>query len=370
MKKIRVMQIINSLDIGGAERVAVNIAAHLNSERFDSSILTLEGVGPFAEILEERGIPFISLHKKPGARPGVFLSIARQIRKREIDIITTHNYGALFYGSFGARIAGCSRLLHVDHNPLLSSKRKYPISQKRISSRAYKVIAVSREVRTNLIRQEGIPAERIDIIANGVDEGLYNRPFDRHSLMARLGIPENRIVIGTGARLVYEKGLADLLDAAGLIKKKRDDFVLVIVGGGPLRGELERRAQDNGLNSHALFTGARMDFHEIIRLFDIFVLPSLSEGLPLSLLEAMAAQRAIIASRVGGVPEVIAHGENGLLVPPRSPTQLSKAIERYLDSPGHRAVCGRKALASFRAKHSASAMAEAYGLLYEQMMRS
>lgn len=370
MKKIRVMQIINSLDIGGAERVAVNIAAHLDPERFDSSLLTLEKPGPFAVILEKRGIPFTSLHKKPGIRPGIFLRIARHIRRREIDIVTTHNYGALFYGSFGARLGGCSRLLHVDHNPLLSSKRRYPIPHKRLSSAAYKVIAVSGEVRANLIAQEGIAPERIDIISNGVDDSLFSMPFDRHSLSARLGIPENRVVIGTGARLVYEKGLVHLLDAAGLIKKKRDDFVLVIVGDGPLMGQLRKKAHDNGLNGHAVFTGARTDFHEIIRLFDIFVLPSVSEGLPLSLLEAMAAARAVVASQVGGIPEVITHGQTGLLVPPGSPAHLADAVELLMDDPGYRAKCGQSARLKFEEKHSAQAMAASYARLYESVLGS
>ncbi|HRR21740.1 MAG TPA: glycosyltransferase [Desulfomonilia bacterium] len=370
MKKIRVMQIINSLDIGGAERVAVNIAAHLNPDRFDSSLLTLERPGPFAAILEKKGIPFTSLHKKPGTRPGVFLNIARHIRKNRIDIVTTHNYGALFYGSFGARLGGCSRLLHVDHNPKLSSKRRYPIPHKRLSSMAFKVIAVSGEVRAKLIAQEGIAPERIDIIANGVDDSLFNIPFDRHSLLVRLGIPENRVVVGTGARLVYEKGLVHLLDAAGLIKKKRDDFVLVIVGDGPLMGDLQKRAHDSGLNDRVVFTGARTDFHEIIRLFDIFVLPSVSEGLPLSLLEAMAAARAIVASQVGGIPEVITHGQTGLLVPPGSPAHLAGAVELLMDDPGYRAQCGQQARLRFAEKHSAQAMAASYARLYESVLGS
>jgi len=368
MKKIQVMQIINSLDIGGAERVAVNIAAHLDPDRFDSSILTLEKPGPFAEILDKRGIPFTSLHKKPGARPGVFLDIARHIRKREIDIITTHNYGALFYGVFGARLGGCSRLLHVDHNPRLSSKRRYPIPHKRLSSLAYKVIAVSAEVRANLIGQEGIPPERIDMIANGVDDSLFDKPFDRRNLSVLLGIPKGRIVIGTGARLVREKGLVHLLDAASIIKKKRDDFALVIVGDGPMMDELRKKAHDNGLNGRVVFTGARTDFHEIIRLFDIFVLSSVSEGLPLSLLEAMAAARAIVASQVGGVPEVITDGRTGLLVPPMSPALLADAIGRFMDNPRYRAECGERARLRFEEKHSARAMAASYACLYEQMM--
>lgn len=368
MKKIRVMQIVNSLDIGGAERVAVNIATHLDPERFHSFVLTLEGTGPFSSIVEDRNIPLCSLHKKPGARPEVFFGIARQVRKERIDIVTTHNYGPLFYGAPGARMGGCGRLVHVDHNRLLCAARRYPVPQKILSLLAYRVIAVSREIQQNLMMIEGISPWRIMTIANGIDESLFAAPVDAPGLKVRLGIPENRIVIGTGARLVREKGLEHLLDAAALLARTRDDFAMVIVGDGPLKQDLERKARANGLHGRVSFLGARMDVHQIVRLFDIFVLPSLSEGLPLSLLEAMAASRAIVASRVGGIPEVIDHGLSGLLVNPGSAGPLAGALERFMDNPGHRAACGEQARKKFEQRHSARAMAASYARLYERMM--
>ncbi len=370
MKKIRVMQIINSLDIGGAERVAINIAANLDPQRFDPMILTLEGLGPFSAVLDRQGIEYASLFKKPGTRPSTFFGIAQQIRERKIDIVTTHNYGALYYGSFGSRIGGCRRLLHVDHNRMYASKRRLLIPHKLPASMAYKVIAVSKEIRTYLISHEGIKPERIGIISNGIDEGLYTGNLDRRLVKTRLGIPEDRILIGTGARLVPEKGLTHLLDAMSILGKKRGDFLLVIAGDGPLRKDLEKRVRDNGLSSHVSFLGERTDFHEIIRLFDIYVLPSVSEGLPLSLLEAMAARKAIVASKVGGIPDVITAGNNGLLVPPGEPRPLSDAIGYLMDNPLKRSEFGERAYAGFREKHSAKTMADAYGLLYEQMMET
>lgn len=368
MKRIKVMQIINSLEIGGAERVAINIAANLDPQKFDPMILTLERLGPFSEILDRRGIEYTSLFKKPGNRLSTFFGIAGQIREKKIDIVTTHNYGALYYGSLGSRMGGCSRLLHVDHNRMYASKRRLLIPHKLPASLAYKLIAVSKEIKTYLIGQEGIDPQRIEIISNGIDEALFAGDFDKKHIKARLGIPEDRIVIGTGARLVPEKGLAHLLDAVSLLRKKRGDFLLVIVGDGPLRNDLERKARDKGLGSHVTFLGQRTDLHEIIRVFDVYVLSSVSEGLPLSLLEAMAAKKAIVASSVGGIPDVIMSGHNGLLVPPGKPEALADAVEYLMDNPLKRSMLGISAYEGFREKHSAGSMADAYGLLYERMM--
>lgn len=240
--------------------------------------------------------------------------------------------------------------------------------QKILSLLAYRVIAVSREIQQNLMMTDGISPWRIMTIANGIDESLFSAPVDVPGLKARLGIPEDRIVIGTGARLVPEKGLEHLLDAAALLAGTRDDFMVVIVGDGPLMRDLERKARANGIHGRVSFLGARMDFHQIIRVFDIFALPSLSEGLPLSLLEAMAASRAIVASRVGGVPEVIDHGLSGLLVDPGSPGLLAGTLARFMDNPGQRAACGEQARKKFEQRHSARAMAASYALLYERMM--
>lgn len=364
------MQIINSLEIGGAERVAVNIAANLDPQKFSSSILTLERLGPFKDILDRQGIEYLSLFKKPGARPSLFFRIAAQIRAKKVDVVITHNYGSLFYGLFGAKIGGVRPVVHVDHNRMYSVKRKLLIPHNFLASKAYRIIAVSREIKEYLADHEGIKPEHIDIITNGIDESLFTGGLDRERIRRRLGIAPDRIVIGTGARLVPEKGLAHLLDAASLIRKRRRDFILVITGDGPLRNDLEMRARAHELQDHILFLGERTDFHEIIQALDIYVLPSISEGLPLSLLEAMAAGRAIVASRVGGIPDVLKDGENGHLVPPMEPHPLAAALEYLMDDPLKRTDLGEKAFTSFKEKHSAKKMADTYGLLIEKMMHA
>ncbi|MBN1186585.1 MAG: glycosyltransferase [Bacteroidales bacterium] len=363
------MQVINSFDIGGAERVAINIAANLDPLMFNSFILTIDGLGPFKSILDNLGIEYKSLNKGPGTKPEIFFKIAKESRMRGVDVITTHNYGALFYGAIGGRLAGIKRILHVDHAREFPGNKRI-ISEKLLSKITYKVIAVSAELKNNLIQYERIRSDKIDIILNGIDETQFNRDFDKDIKKAELGFKDNKIIIGTCVRLAEEKGLIYLLDAVKLISQKRQDFRVLIAGDGPLRRDLEERAASLQLNNHVVFLGARMDINEIIHLIDIYTLTSVREGLPLSILEAMAARRAIVATTVGGVPDVISNNKNGILVPPRQPIAFADAIEFFMDNPSKRAEFGNRSYVKFMEKYSAKMMAHSYGIYYEQMMRN
>jgi len=361
------MQVINSLQIGGAERVAINIAANIDSSRFESTILTIEGLGPFRTILDDFGLEYITLEKGSGTRPSLFFKVAREVMKRKIDIVTTHNYGPLFYGGIGARLAGVKNLLHVDHARAFPSKRNI-VSEKLLSSMAYKVIAVSNELKGNLMKYEGMRFEDIDIILNGIDEKQFNINFDKNLKKTQLGLNKNHIIIGVGVRLAEQKGLAYLIDAAKIIREKRNDFQVVIGGDGPMREELEKRSISLGLSDCIRFLGARLDLNEIIQLFDIYALSSVWEGLPLCILEAMAARCSIVATHVGGVPDVISHNDNGLLVAPKDPNQLAAAIELLMNNPSKRVEFGNKAYEVFIENYSAKKMADTYASYYEQMI--
>lgn len=367
MGKIRVLQVINSLEIGGAERVAANIAANLDAALYESVIITIDKLGPFRSLLDKSGIEYMSLEKGPGNKPSIFFKIAREIKKRKIDIITTHNYGALYYGGVGGWLASVRRVLHVDHARAFPGEKKI-ISEKLLSRLTYKVIAVSNELKQNLIQYEGIPAEHIDIILNGIDEREYAVDVDRAEKSREIGISSGKTVLGVCVRLVEEKGLTYLLDALSILKDRQYDFQVIIAGDGPLRGELERKAMSLGLCEQVRFLGARMDINELNKIIDIYVLASLREGLPLCILEAMAAQCAIVATSVGGVPDVISSQDNGLLVPPRQPREMADAIQYLIDNPHIRKGFGQRSYELFKEQYSARKMAEHYSEYYRRMM--
>jgi glycosyltransferase involved in cell wall biosynthesis len=368
MNKIRVVQIINSLAIGGAERVAINIATHLDYRNYESLILTLEGSGPFSELLNEARIPYTSLHKKPGFKIPLFFRIAAQIKKWRADIITTHNYGPLLYGSIGGRIGGCRHFLHVDHARAFPSPKRYIFSEHQLVKRIYRTIAVSEELKQNLIKHEGIPGDRIDIINNGIDEKLFNQSFNQAEKKDKLGIPQGVRIIGVGVRLAEQKGLTYLLDAIKILIKDREDFHVIIAGDGPQAPYLHQKCNRLNLQQHVTFLGARMDINQIVQLLDVYVLPSIWEGLPLAVLEAMAARRAIVATNVGGIPDVIRHKDNGLLVPPGNSVELASAINYLLNNADQRKKFGDVSYDIFSKYYSAKTMAAQYASYYQRMI--
>jgi glycosyltransferase involved in cell wall biosynthesis len=368
MKKIRVVQIINSLAIGGAERVAINIATHLDHQHYESLILTLEELGPFSELLKEAGIPYLSLNKKPGFKISLFFKIATQIKIWRADIITTHNYGPLLYGTIGGRMGGCRHFLHVDHARAFPSPKRSIFSERQLVKRLHRTIAVSEELKQNLIHHEGIPEGRIDIINNGIDERLFNQSFDQAAKKDKLGLPKGVKLVGLGVRLAEQKGITYLLDAVKILIKDRKDFHVVIAGDGPQATDLHEKCNRLNLQQHVTFLGARMDLNQIVQLLDVYVLPSIWEGLPLAVLEAMAARRAIVATNVGGVPNVIRHKNNGLLVTPGNPVELASAINSLLDDEERRKKIGDASYDIFSKSYSAKKMAAQYASYYQRMI--
>ncbi len=240
------------------------------------------------------------------------------------------------------------------------------VAERVMSLFAYRVVGVSDHTSANLEKFEQIATAKIETIPNGIDGSTFDVPVDREAMRRALGIPSDAVILGVGARLSPPKGVTYLLRALPEIVARVPRAVLIVAGEGPLEQDLKAEAERLVLGNHLKFVGPRADMPELLGLFDLYVLPSVSEGLPMVLLEAMAAGCPIVATSVGGVPSAIEDGVNGLLVPPRNPAMLAGAVIKVLEDGELRrrfTLAGRQV---FAARFSAETMTRRYERLYRR----
>jgi glycosyltransferase involved in cell wall biosynthesis len=287
------------------------------------------------------------------------------MQEGSVDIIHTHGYKADLYGYMAARSTG-KPLVATCHNWVggTTALEIYNRLDRFVLKRFNAIAAVSETV-ANRMRVLGISPDKIKAIANGlnVEEFEGCSPAD-------LPIREDRDrkVIGIVARLDLQKGFEYLLRAVRDLRKMFPGVILVIVGEGPDRKAIEGMVQEYGLQSNVVLAGQRNDMPGVYAAMDIFVLPSLNEGLPMTLLEAMASSRPVVATRVGAIPSVIADGENGFLVGPRDSAGLKNAISRLLANPDMGRRLGAYAHDWVKQHYTAAAMAQKYRELYEEVL--
>ncbi|PYM94868.1 MAG: hypothetical protein DME04_06355 [Candidatus Rokuibacteriota bacterium] len=364
--KIRLLQITHDLAIGGLQQVVVNLCRTLNRSIFDIEVLCLRAPGEFAPEIERLGIPVTVLPQNPRHTDYFsFLKVAKFLRDRKFDVIHTHNTQPLVDGTLGGLLVGGVRtIVHTDHARQFPDKRRYMFAEWVLSHWVYRIVGVSNETSKNLVDYEKISPKKIVTIRNGVVGDTFQRPINKFAKRAELGIPSSAPVIGLAARLTEQKGLTFLLQALPAVLRAQRDLRLVIAGDGPLRRNLEEEAQRVGVGSHVHFLGPRTDMPDILQLFDVYVLPSIWEGLPMVLLEAMAAGCPIVATNVGGNPDAVRDGYNGYLVPARDPDALATRVIGLLSDRRQREEFGRNGRTLFDREFSAAIMARSYEQLY------
>lgn len=365
MPKLRLLQITHDLGIGGLQQVVVNLCKAIDRDLFDIEVLCLRASGEFVQDVERLGIRVMLLpQKSQGTDYLSFLKVARILRDRKIDVIHTHNTQPFIDGALGGLLAGVRTIVHTDHARQFPDKRRYMFAEWLLSHAVYRVVGVSGDTSKNLVTYEKISPKKIVTIRNGVDGHSYQAPIDTIPKRRQLGLPSSAPIIGLGARLTEQKGISFLLRAIPALLREQPELVLVVAGDGPVRGDLEGEAHRLGIASHIHFIGPRTDMPEIIRLFDVYVLPSIWEGLPMVLLEAMASGCPIVATDVGGNPDAVRHGYNGYLVPARDHSALASALARLVSDRALREEFGRNGRTLFEREFSAAQMARRYEQLY------
>ena len=364
-KPINLMQVTHDLAIGGLQQVVVNICRTINRDMFHVVVLCLRGLGEFVPEIENLGIKVILLPQKDNGTDYLsFLKVARVFQKEKIEVIHTHNTQPFIDGTIGALLSGVKRIVHTDHGRIFPDKKRNMYAERVASIFCYKVVGVSLKTASDLMKYERIPSKKVLTISNGVDGSKFNISIDKEHKKTELGIKNKGPIIGLASRLSEEKGVKYLLSAMLKIINNYPDCCLIIAGNGPLKNELQDNTIKLGITKNVVFIGPRIDMPELFNLFDLIALPSISEGMPMVLLEAMAAACPIVATEVGGVPAIIQHGHNGSLVKPGDPDALVSAILRVLGDKELRARYSYHGLEIFNDKYSAEIMTRKYEQLY------
>jgi glycosyltransferase involved in cell wall biosynthesis len=343
-RPLRVLWLIKGLDRGGAERLLTTTAARLDRDRFEIEVAyVLSGYEGFVPDLEALGVRTHCL----GATRTLQFGWVRKLRDllRRGDYAIVHTHSPLPAVAARALLRRRIPLMHTEHN--LWGCYRWPtyVANAVSYGRNDAVIAVSDGVAESIGAARWLPRSRrstVEVLLHGVDPAAAVRgPEARAHARALLGLDDVRPVAGTVANLSPKKDHAGLLTAIDQLRERMPDALLLLIGSGPLEAELRARVSRDGLDDHVRFLGSRDDVAALLPALDVFVLGSRFEGLPIALLEAMAAEIACVATAVGGVPEAITDGVEGSLVPSGDPAALARALEAVLRDSELRAAMGR-----------------------------
>jgi glycosyltransferase involved in cell wall biosynthesis len=363
---MRILYVLPSLLVGGAEAVVSQWARYLHRAGHSVEVCTLYTGGPFARKLISQGIRVHNLAHDPGIEqyrlrrkydPRLLLALARLIRTGGYQLVHAHLSPALVYLAMVSLLYSQVPYLYSEHS--VNNRRRHLKALKPVDrflySRYRQVLPVSEEVRQSLLQWLPALSEKIQVVPNTVDAGELRMPASREieRLRREIGLePEEQVVLFAG-RLVPAKGPDILVEALhGLALHTSRPVRALFAGDGPLRSSLEQGCAGLAAPVRATFLGSREDIPRLLALADLVVLPSRWEGLPMFLLEAMAAQKTILAAGVGGIPDAIVHQENGWLVPPDRAAAVAQGIAHLLDHPNLRRSLAESACQTFEARYA------------------
>jgi L-malate glycosyltransferase len=359
-----VLHLLVTMPVGGAEDLVAAIARGLDPRRFAVAIATLGPPGPVGQELRDQGYEVVSLGLD--IRRTSMLRLAAAVRRlltaRRPDILHTHLYHPNLYGRLAALGLGLPGVVAAVHNSYASVKFHRRVWNFLLAWATDRILVGSPQVWQDVRRFDGVPACRLRLLPYGIPLAELDPLLSRKAARRRLGVKS--LVIGAVGRLEDQKGHTYLLVALPEVLREFPDLVVLLVGAGRRQADLQRQVQELGLQDSVRFLGTRRDLPEIYRALDLFVQPSLWEGLPLALLKAMGAGLPVVATRVSGSAEAIADGINGRLVAPGDPHALAQAISELLRQPEQRRRLADAARRTVAARFSLEAMLRQLEELY------
>ncbi|MFZ5516464.1 MAG: glycosyltransferase [Candidatus Zhuqueibacterota bacterium] len=365
-KKINVLQLVEGLSYGGAEDKLVELINHMDSSRFNTIMCSLGLGDDIHDKVLKSGIQLVMMPRKNRFDMGLLLRLKKMMKENEIDIVMTTLFYADVMGAIAGRMAGVKAVFSwetISAPEWLIKRRLWPYQ---FAMRyCAKVVSVSKATAKFLIEERGVPAEKVMIIPYGVNLRHYI-VGDGNAMRQRLGLNGKDFIIGMVARLHPQKGHQYLFEAARSIVAKYPHVKFLIVGEGEIRRELEESVQKMDLSSNVTFLGHRTDVNDLLKAFDVFTLPSLFEGLPNVVLEAMSAGKPVVATSVDGTVEAVVHGETGLLVPPKDPEKLKDAFIQLIEHKDQARDMGKKGRQRIENVFSLDKQVEAFQNLYEE----
>ncbi|MBN2492732.1 MAG: glycosyltransferase [Planctomycetes bacterium] len=362
-----ILELITTLDPGGAEHQLLTLVGRLR-ERFRFTVGYLKGEGGLAPRFAALGVAPLALRIRGRLDPVCLVRLAALLRRLRPDLVVTHLFKADVYGAAAAAGTGIPVLSHKHNEDQYLLHPFYGALARAVARRAERQVAVSAAVVRFYVERAGFPAARMVIVRHGIE--IEAAREDPGEVRRRWGAEPGGVLIGTAARLTAQKGLDILVAAARRLVDADPRIRVVIAGRGEEAPRLAALVERTGLAGKVQLAGHVADIPALLGALDVFVLPSRWEGFGIVLLEAMAHGCPVVATRVGGIPEVITHGVTGLLVPPEDPRALADAVLALLRDAGRQASLRRAARAAFERRFTAARMAAETAALYEEAIRT
>ena len=366
-KKLRVLHVLRSLDIGGAERLAVKLAAlQKKSTAVEPSIACLVRLGQLQRAVEGAGLELFLIGTKGIRYISAMVRFGKLLAAIQPDIVHTHNFLSHVHTAPPARLAGV-KIVHTKHGRAVTSFNRAPALRRWLYNLADRIVVVSRETGEAFVSKSGVKCSKIEVVHNGIDADEFSR-IDRERARKTLGIDGDRVVFGSISRLDRVKDHRTMLEAFKQVVEARHDSLFLIVGDGPERQSIEGLINELSLGANVRLEGFTDRVALCLAAMDVFVQPSLEEGLSMTILEAMAAGKPVIATPVGGTPEAISDGESGMLVPVGDVDRLASAMLAYFTERARYEEIGRRARERVESEFSVKRMVSDYEKLYRQVI--
>ena len=365
----RVLQVVLSLTPGGTEGLVVEICRRLAPE-FGVAVCCLDHEGEWAVDLQAHGVEVKALRRQPGFRPQVGRAIARFASERNIDVLHCHQYSPFVYGCFATLWNRRLKIVYTEHGRLSDARPslKRRLVNPWLSRFDGSIVAVSHELRDYMIDAR-FPSRRIAVVHNGVQPMAMPSIADRRRARQQLRLDERAFVVATVARLDPVKDLMTLLEAFAAVRLRVPLAHLLVVGDGPERARLEARAAQPDLAGSVHMTGYRQDVRALLPAADVYTSSSISEGVSITILEAMAAGIPVVATAVGGTPEVLPdESAGGILVPCRNPERLASAIVSLALDQRRRAALAEAGRRRLETSFTIDRMVDDYARMYRGLV--
>lgn len=360
------MHVVLSLGVGGAEKLVYDMVRHPSLQGRRPVICCLDRLGQLGEKLQDEGFSVYFPKRKKGFDSGLIFWLRDILRKEQIDIVHAHQYTPLFYTVPAAKMEGNIKVVYTEHGRFYPDGRRWKryLINPLLALGVDHIVSISESTRNAMHRYDNFPLKRIRVVHNGV---AFQKMFPDIDLKAKrrsLGLDEHSRIIGSAGRLDGIKNYPMMLRAFQQLLGKIPDTYLLIAGRGSLENELRNLSNDMGIAERVRFLGLRFDLSEIYRLFEVFVLSSFTEGISISILEAMSSGIPVVATNVGGNPEVIVDGVTGNLVPLHDDNVMAMKILELLSDRCMANQFGERGRERARRQFSFDGMMDSYRELY------
>ena len=364
---MKALLLCQNLNVGGAEELILGASTALPSVGIEPGVVALSRRGQVGDEIAAAGVPVHLIPGQPGPRdPAAFVRLVRLLQRERPDVVQTFLIVASIYGRLAAFAAGVPLVLAAEQNVYARKPRRHALFERALALRTFRVVACCEVVAQFYRRQVGLAPHKVEVIYNAVKFGRRPLATDRETARFALRLPPDALVLGTLGRLTEQKGQRTLLQALASLAQSQPNLVAFLAGDGPMRAELEAEAARLGLSDRVRFLGIRRDRATLYAAMDVFVLPSRWEGLSLALVEALGTGLPVVATDVGGNPEVVRHGETGLTIPPDRPDALADALGRLAREPDLRTQLGEAAAADARTRFAIERHVQQLGDLYRR----